>query len=40
MLTTDLITLDDITRYQRFDADWVSFEDETAVTPIAADFRG
>lgn len=39
VLTTDLITLDDIARYQRFDADWVSFEDETTVTPIAADFR-
>ena len=38
-LTTDLITLADIERYQRFDADWVSFEDETAVTPLATDFR-
>ena len=39
VVTTDLITLDDIARYQRFDADWVSFEDDTAVTSIAADFR-
>lgn len=39
VLTTDLITLEDIARYQRFDADWVSFEDDTTVTPIAADFR-
>lgn len=38
-LTTDHITLADIERYQRFDADWVSFEDETAVTPLTADFR-
>ena len=39
VVTTDLITLDDISRYQRFDADWVSFEDDTAVTSIGADFR-
>jgi hypothetical protein len=39
VVTTDLITLDDIARYQRFDADWVSFEDDTAVTSLAADFR-
>ena len=38
-LTTDRITLADIERYQRFDADWVSFEDDTAVTPLATDFR-
>ena len=38
-LTTDRITLADIERYQRFDADWVSFEDETAVTPLRTDFR-
>ena len=28
VLTTDRITLADIERYQRFDADWVSFEDD------------
>ena len=39
VLPTNLITLADIELYLRFDADWVSFEDETAVTPIAADFR-
>lgn len=39
VVTTDLITLDDIERYQRFDADWVSFEDDTTVTSITADFR-
>ena len=39
VVTTDLITLDDIARYQRFDADWVSFEDDTTVTSITADFR-
>jgi hypothetical protein len=38
-LTTDRITLADIERYQRFDADWVSFDDETAVTPLSTDFR-
>ena len=36
---TDRITLADIERYQRFDADWVSFEDESSVTPIEADLR-
>ena len=39
VVTTDLITLDDIARYQRFDADWVSFEDDTEATPVVADFR-
>lgn len=39
VLTTDRITLDDLERYQRFDADWVSFEDETAVTAPEADLR-
>ena len=37
--TTDRITLDDLERYQRFDADWMSFEDETPVTPTEADLR-
>lgn len=39
VLPTNRITLADIELYQRFDADWVSFEDEAAVTPIAMDFR-
>ena len=34
---TDEITLADIEPYQRFDADWVSFEDDTPTTPPAAD---
>jgi len=36
---TDDITLADIEPYQRFDADWVSFEDDTPTIPIAADLR-
>jgi hypothetical protein len=36
-LGTDEITLADIEPYQRFDADWVSFDDDTAVTPAHAD---
>ncbi len=36
---TDRITLADFEAHQRFDADWVSFEDENAVTPVEADFR-
>ena len=34
---TDEITLADIEPYQRFDADWVSFEDETPTTPPVVD---
>jgi hypothetical protein len=34
---TDEITLADLELYQRFDADWVSFEDDTSTTPPAAD---
>jgi len=34
---TDEITLADLEPYQRFDADWVSFADDTAMTPITAD---
>jgi hypothetical protein len=34
---TDEITLADIEPYQRFDADWVSFDDDTPTTPPAAD---
>ena len=37
--TTDRITLADLELYQRFDADWVSFEDDTAITQIEADLR-
>lgn len=37
VLGTDEITLADIEPYQRFDADWVSFEDETAMTPPSVD---
>jgi len=36
-LGTDEITLADIEAYQRFDADWVSFDDDTPVTPAHAD---
>ena len=36
-LGTDEISLADIEPYQRFDADWVSFEDDTPTTPAAAD---
>ena len=34
---TDEITLTDIETYQRFDSDWVSFEDDTSTTPYTAD---
>ena len=37
VLGTDEITLADIEPYQRFDADWVSFEDETAAPSIITD---
>lgn len=37
ILGTDEITLADLDHYQRFDADWVSFADDTAVTPPVAD---
>lgn len=37
VLGTDELTLDDIEPYQRFDADWVSFGDGSALTPAAAD---
>ena len=33
VLGTDEITLADIEPYQRFDADWVSFEDDTSTIP-------
>ena len=37
VLGTDEITIADLELYQRFDADWVSFDDDTPVIPIAAD---
>jgi len=36
-LGTDEVTLADIEPYQRFDADWVSFDDGTPITPAHAD---
>ena len=36
-LGTDEITLADIEPYQRFDSDWVSFEDDTSTTPATVD---
>lgn len=38
-LATDRITLAHLERYQRFDADWVSFEDETPVVSMETDLR-
>jgi len=37
VLGTDEVTLADIEFYQRFDADWVSYADDTPTTPAAAD---
>lgn len=34
VLSTDEITLDQLTMYLRFDADWISFADDTATTPL------
>ena len=39
LLTMDRITLADLEAYQRFDADWVSFEDETPVVSMETDLR-
>ena len=36
---TDRITLADLERHQRFDADWISFEDDTPVVPLSSDIR-
>jgi hypothetical protein len=36
-LGTDEVTLADLELYQRFDADWVSFDDDTSTTPAHAD---
>ena len=38
VLSTDNITLDRIETYQRFDADWVSFADDTPMTSSVLDF--
>ncbi len=37
VLGTDEITLADLELYQRFDADWVSYADDSARTPLDAD---
>ena len=39
LLGTDEITLADLEAYQRFDSDWVSFEDDTSTTPHTVDMR-
>ena len=39
VLGTDDLTLAEIELYQRFDADWVSFADETEATPISSDMK-
>lgn len=37
VIATNALTLADIEKYQRFDADWVSFADDSPSTPLAAD---
>jgi len=37
VIATNALTLADIEPYQRFDADWVSFADDSPATPHAAD---
>jgi hypothetical protein len=37
VLGTDELTLAEIEPYQRFDADWVSFTDDTVATPLGTD---
>lgn len=39
VIATNVLTLADIERYQRFDADWVSFADDTPATPHTVDMR-
>lgn len=39
VLGTDEVTLAAIEHYQRFDADWVSFADDSPMTPVSADMR-
>lgn len=37
VIATNALTLADIEKYQRFDADWVSFADDSPATPTTAD---
>ena len=39
VLGTDELTLADIEQHQRFDADWVSFDDDSPSTPAIVDMR-
>jgi hypothetical protein len=39
VIPTSQLTLADIEPYQRFDADWISFADDSPATPPAADMR-
>lgn len=39
VIATSALTLADIEKYQRFDADWVSFADDSPATPHVADMR-
>lgn len=39
VIPTSKLTLAEIDKYQRFDADWVSFADDSPATPPAADMR-
>jgi len=39
VLSTKDVTLAGIAKYQRFDADWVSFADDSPATPHAADMK-
>lgn len=39
VLPTHRLTLADIEPYQRFDADWLSFADDSPATPYAADLK-
>lgn len=39
VIPTNALTLADIEKYQRFDADWVSFSDDTPATSPAADMQ-
>jgi hypothetical protein len=39
VIPTSRLTLADIELYQRFDADWVSFADDSPATPYPADMR-
>lgn len=39
LYSADQVTLRDIAPYQRIDADWVSFEDDTPIIPLRLDLR-